>query len=85
MSAGSLILAEGFADAARLQDAAGFVVEVDGAGKRVGLRPPFEHDDPPPLLGEQDRQCGTHRAVAHDGDVDDVGLDEHVPSCAMRS
>ena len=72
MSAGSLILVRALSDATRLEDAAGLVVEVHGSGERVGLRPPLHHDHTPSPLRKQDRQRGTHRAVADDGDVDHV-------------
>ena len=53
MSAGSLIVLRASPMPHDLQDAAGFVVEVDGAGKRVGLGPPFEHDDSRPCCASR--------------------------------
>ena len=57
------------ADPACLEDPAHFVVEVDGAGQRVRIGPPFEHGHGVTSLGEQDRERQASRPGADDGDV----------------
>ena len=59
---------EGLADADAVQDAGDLVVEVDGAGQRVGLRVALEHGDRDAPVGEQQRGGAADRAGADDDD-----------------
>ena len=76
-------LTERRTDSCRLEDAGDLMVEVHGAGQRVGIGPALQHHDVVIVLGEEDGQRVADRSASDDRDVRIEAVDGLVHRSAM--